>query len=91
MTIYTDLPDGLPYTIGVEYHLKFLGHYPHLELGSTITLSGCLVPILECFPSGQRSVQVCKVSGDLIFSGLQFGIPMPLSEASLGSRPLLRA
>ena len=91
MTINTDLPDCLPLTIGVEYRLKFLGHYPHLQLGSTVPLSGSLIPILESFPSGQRCVQVCEVSGDLIFSGLQFGIPMPLSEAALGSRPLLWA
>jgi hypothetical protein len=91
MTINSDLPDGLPYTIRVEYRLKFLGHYPHLELGSTVTLSGCQVPILESFPSGQRCVQICQVSGDLIFSRLQFGIPMPLSEAALGRGPLLWA
>jgi len=91
MAINSDLIDGLPYTIGVEYRLKFLGHYSHLELGSTVVLSGCQVPILESFPCGQRSVQVCQVSGDLIFSGLQFGIPIPLSEAALGSRPLLWA
>ena len=89
MTINTDPPDGLPHTIGVEYSLKFLGHYPHLELGSTVTLSGCLIPIMESFPSRQGGVQVCEVSGDLTFSGLQFGIAMPLSEAALGRRPLL--